>query len=366
MILRRQALVSGLALATSRLPVSALTLVPPLPALTADDFRNSRLRGMGYGTLRNGDRPAADHNALEALGANHVRLFVEVERDGNSESYRVAPAQWASLESIVAALEQRGIYTVLVASFGPDSRDALWRSEALQESAIAIWRTMAQRLRGRSAIAGFDLVNEPVPPGITYAARQDRWLAFAGRLIDAIRTVDATRVAIVESAPDATPESFDNMRPLSQKGVVYSVHSYIPWDFTHQGVMAEYATPRRYPDIGADGKSSAVALAESLEHVGRFARRSDVPIYVGEFSAPRWAPDQSTARYIADSVAMFRRLGWSWAYHEFRSWNGWDAEIASPRREDGQRSADAPVLKVLRDGMRSVSTDPLSSTEIRR
>jgi hypothetical protein len=52
-------------------------------------------------------------------------------------------------------------------------------------------------------------------------------------------------------------------------------------------------------------------------------------------------------------VALFNRNGWSWAYHEFRAWHGWDAEIAAQGRDARQRSVDAPVLRALRAGLRA-------------
>jgi hypothetical protein len=98
-------------------------------------------------------------------------------------------------------------------------------------------KKQSAKYKGVSAIAGFDLLNEPVPPGGTYAIRQESWLMYAERLGTRIRSVDPNRVLIVESAPDATPPSFKNLRPISLKNIVYSVHSYLPMSLTHQGVM---------------------------------------------------------------------------------------------------------------------------------
>jgi endoglucanase len=325
----------------------------PLKALKADDFRASGLRGVGFGQLDQGSRSSTDHDAVRSLGVNHVRVFIQPKPDELTESYNIPAAQLAALDATLAELERRGIYLVLVASFGQDARGPLFKNTRLQASVLRVWQQLAQRLKGRAVVAGFDIVNEPVPPGFTYGQRQDRWLDFASRVIDAVRAVDPQRVLIVESAPDATGESFANMRPLSAGNLVYSVHSYAPFDFTHQAVAADHPQLRRYPEIGPDGKSSTRLLTESLDPVVRFATRYDVPIYVGEFSAVRWALDGSAARYVADSIALFQRQGWSWSYHEYRAWHGWDAEIASLHRDGGPRSDDAPVLRVLRAGLRA-------------
>jgi endoglucanase len=338
--------------AASRAQAAPAAAPPPLKALSAADFFDSRLRGVGFGQLSQGVRSADDFDAVVALGANHVRIFIEVEREPIGEFYRVSQAQLQALDRTLAELEKRGIYLVLVASFGADARSTLFKSNALQSSAVLIWQQLAQRMAGRTVVAGFDIVNEPVPDGLTYGIRQDRWLRFAARVVEAVRAIDPTRVIVIESAPNATPDSVENLRPLPYANLVYSLHSYEPFSFTHQTLMKEFPQSRPYPEIGADGKSSAQLLADSLQATVRFAQTHKAPIYVGEFSAVRWAPEGSAARYVADSIGHFVRHGWSWSYHEFRSWHGWDAEVATTQRDGGPRRADAPVLKALRAGMR--------------
>jgi endoglucanase len=351
---RRQVLCAAAALGLGAAQGCAAAPARPaaeLQPLRSADFRNSKLRGVGLGPLRNGVRSATDFDAVQALGANHVRIFIEAHREPQGELYGISTQQLQALDQSVLELEQRGLYLVLAAGFGADARGPLFESSRLQASAVQLWQQLAQRLAGRAVVAGFDIVNEPVPPGLTYGIRQERWLAFAARVVQAVRAVDAQRVLIIESAPDATPESFGNLRPLPFADLVYSLHSYHPFNFTHQTVMKEFPQPRAYPEVGADGKSSAELLVQSLQATARFAREHDAAIYVGEFSAVRWAPNLSAARYVADSIAQFVRHGWSWSYHEFRAWHGWDAEIASSHREGGPRRGDAPVVTALRAGM---------------
>lgn len=338
------------------LPACAVAQAPPIRALRADDFRNAGLRGVGIGSLRFGDRNAVDHDAVRALGASHVRVFVEALREGASNDFVVSPDQLAALDSMAANLQARGVYMVLAAGFGQDARGEMFRNAKLQASAIRVWRDLTMRLKGRNVVAGFDIVNEPVPDGLTYALRQARWLDFAALMVDAVRSVDPGRVVIIESAPDATGESFESLRPLPFPNLVYSLHSYAPFEFTHQTVMPDFPQLRTYPETGPGGRSSALVLADSLAPVLRFARRHDAPIYVGEFSAPRWAPSESAARYVAESIALFNRHGWSWSYHEFRAWHGWDPEMGPTGREPQPRSDQAPVVRALRSGLRAART----------
>jgi endoglucanase len=351
-MIRRNALCVGATLGLSLTLPATAQVAPKLPPLTANDFRASRMSGVGFGQLDQGNHPLADYIAMRRLGARQVRVFAVAELEANGEAFSLSQAQLKALDSLVDELEQCGVYLVLVVSFGPAARGPLFKSSALRASALQLWQQLAQRLRGRAVVAGFDIVNEPVPDGLTYGIRQDRWLEFATQVVQAVRAVDPQRVLIIESAPDATPASFSNMRPLPFENLVYSVHSYEPFAFTHQTVMPDFPEARSYPTDEPDGRSSAQALADSLAPVLRFARTHDVPMYVGEFSAVRWAPDDSAARYMADSMALFLRYGWSWSYHEFRAWHGWDAEMNSSLRRAHPRDTDAPVMRALRAALR--------------
>ena len=56
-------------------------------------------------------------------------------------------------------------------------------------------------------------------------------------------------------------------------------------------------------------------------------------IFLGEFSAIRWAPDGSAHRYIRDCIEIFEKHGWDWTYHAFREWSGWSVEHTSDRSD---------------------------------
>jgi hypothetical protein len=165
-----------------------------------------------------------------------------------------------------------------------------------------------------------------------------------------IREIDPNRVLIVESAPDSTSASFANMLPIPVANVVYSVHSYSPIDLTHQGVMKWYTKPVTYGS--SDGANyNKTDLEEFLESVATFATKYDVPILVGEFGCVRSAPKGSASIYLKDSMDIFNRYGWSWAYHEFRGWPGWDAEAVDVSTGSYRRSMEAPIMNLLIDGI---------------
>jgi hypothetical protein len=294
---------------------------------------------------------AADLKALQETGANVGRIFLDVSRCAVCFSYSLSDKDLLTLDLMVRDLRSRSMYAVLVLTLKGDERGVFWWLGSLQDSLIDTWRLLAARYKTVPGIAGFDLLNEPVPPGKTYDDRQNTWLAYAERLGTQIRMVDPDRVLIVESAPDATPTSFGNLRPIGLSNVVYSLHSYYPMALTHQGVMQPFVQTVTY-DSPLDPGHDRTELYGFLEQVAAFAKRYDVPILVGEFSCVRWAPGDSAPRYIGDSLDFFESHGWSWTYHEYRRWYGWDAEMQSGTHEMTARSVDAPVASVLRARLR--------------
>jgi len=62
-------------------------------------------------------------------------------------------------------------------------------------------------------------------------------------------------------------------------------------------------------------------IRRALAPAMRYQNDYHVPIYIGEFSAIRWAP--GAAAYLRDLIEVMEENQWDWAYHAFREWDGW-------------------------------------------
>lgn len=73
-------------------------------------------------------------------------------------------------------------------------------------------------------------------------------------------------------------------------------------------------------------------------------------MFVGEFSAVRWAP--GAARWLQDSVDLFEEMGWDWAYHSTAGWNGWNPTFAANARPSHEKDGGIKTdrLEVLLNG----------------
>lgn len=245
------------------------------------------------------------------------------------------------LDAMLPLCEKYGLYVALDlhsppggegTSGGYAGSDAgLFTDKACQDRFVKAWEGMASRYKGKKAIWGFDLANEPVED--TWTGECDDWQALAERTAKAVRAIDPDRTLIVEPAEWGGPSGLRNLVPIGVPNVVYSVHMYLPHEFTHQGVHGP-SGPIRYPgEIGGKQWDKA-ALREALRPAIEFQTAYNVHIYIGEFSAIRWAPDQSAFRYLKDLIEVMEELGWDWSYHAFREWTGWSVEHGEDRADD--------------------------------
>jgi hypothetical protein len=356
MLMKRRVLLLAMAAST--------TLAPTLPAaaqagkfLSAEDFRSGAVRGFGVGIAR--QESGEYFQALAATGASTGRLFFSFTRCATCTTYEIAAGEVHKLDGMIEAAGRHGLRLILVGSFQNDELGAWWTATDRWAGAAAAWRELARRYREEPAVAAYELFNEPNAPGQPVASAVAAWARLTERMIRAIREVDGVHPIIVQPPPGGSGSSFALMRPFADPGIVYSFHYYTPHEITHQRVSDRWPRAIPYP-AGVEyglGKWDAqygvtawnkARVAQTLEPVRTFARRYKVPIFVGEFSCVRWAPDGSAQRYINDLLEIFRAEGWSWNYHEFRGWPGWDAEMSAADPADHRRDADAPVMRLLK------------------
>ncbi|MFP4058285.1 MAG: glycoside hydrolase family 5 protein [Candidatus Brocadiia bacterium] len=203
----------------------------------------------------------------------------------------------------------------------------MFTEERYREKFLALWERLARRYKGREVIYAYDLVNEPVePPGGGIVS----WPHLATEATRRIRAIDPGKPVVFEPGPWGSCDGFDQMVPLDLEGVIYSFHMYQPGAFTHQ---FRHDEPLVYPGVISGERWDKARLRESMMPAIDFQRDFNVHIYVGEFSAIRWAPEGSARRYLRDCIELFEEQGWDWSYHAFREWHGWSVEHSTEKSE---------------------------------
>lgn len=242
----------------------------------------------------------------------------------------------AEAQQATEACKRYGIKLVLDLHSPPggryqDNRMAMLFEPVYQDHFVAVWEKIARRFKGNPAVWGYDLVNEPVqgrpsPEGV------GDYLEAQVRAAKAIRAIDPDTPIIVEADQWDSPEGYRFMSPVDVPRVIYQVHMYWPTLFTHQGVYGG-PTGVRYPGPIGGVQVNKEALRKYLQPVRDFQLAYNVHIYVGEFSAARWAP--GAAQYLGDLIDLYEEYGWDWSYHAYREWDGWSLEHG-PDKDDHQ------------------------------
>jgi endoglucanase len=321
-------------------------------------FHDGALRGFSLSELpESGVTPytEADFRDLAATGANVVRVAIVLRKCSGCERYDEPEAALRYVEQILAHGQQLGFRVIVVLHPTPGfSQSDYWESPSLQADIVRHWGRIAARLKDQPALQAYDLVNEPlVPASARVRDAQAAWQALAAAAAREVRGVDPHTPVMIEPTPWGLPGSFGGTQALAMPGLVYSFHMYAPHEFSHQGLPG-YDEARAYPGHGWDKTRLAVAMQAAR----RFAQVNRVPMFVGEFSCVRWAPQGSCPRWLADAVALFEAEGWGWAYHCWRCYQGWDAEVPAglPQAQRSgrlpeHRRADNPTVLLLREAM---------------
>ncbi len=188
-------------------------------------------------------------------------------------------------------------------------------------------------------ILAYDLVNEPaqrqVNPGLK------KWRDLSAEVAGIVRSIDPVHMIIIEVIY-GNQEYFSGLKPLKISNVAFSFHFYYPRRFQAQGLNGGPANVR-YPSK----KYKKKVLLSRMKKAIRFQKKYKVPIYVGEFSAVRWAPGNSTRNYLSHLISIFQSKKWHWTYHAYRESDAWSAEHTTDRNNHERSAAPTDRMKLL-------------------
>lgn len=288
-----------------------------------------------------GSNETQDLVDLRELGANLVAYQIAIAGMTTAVSdveYQAAlDAKLSVIDQLLTACESNGMKMLLVLFTPPGAmnqsvspaRHRLFESRSYDEQFVAVWQKIATRYKGRAGIWGYDLLNEPavgkVGPGTTL------WNTLSKATFEAIRAIDAD-VRIVLEPPYGNAEFINKLVRIPDSNLTYSIHSYLTSAFRNQGLNGRpinvvYPKPNKKDRRKGFNKD---ALKKSLSKAQTFQRlRKGTSVMVGEFAAPRWAPKNSAARYLKDSINIFEKNRWNWANHAWREADVWSPEYSS-------------------------------------
>lgn len=287
-----------------------------LKRVTLDSFRGG-LRGFGFADAYAGRMAQEGYDRFAATGANCARTAIVPEL--TKRGYVLPPEQLAELRYVVNELQARRAYTIpLMALRTEDEHAMVWDDHVTRESLIDIWCQVARIFRGRTAIAGFDLFNEPK----MFRADQSRayWDGFVEPCVRRIREIDPQRICITSTWPHGlcltNPEWGEWIRHVP--GTVLTAHLYAPFEYTHAD-MTEWSTPGKPwdPVLHTVLQEQARALLWLRDH----ALKSGQPVWIGEASTLQDRPGAD--EWALHFTQLMSAYNFSASWHYFIGWPGW-------------------------------------------
>ena len=309
------------------------------------------------------DMTEDDFKTLKSWGATLLRYQIIRDWFGvNANRDIVEYDSWITsrldhLDKVVLPLAVKyGLKVVIDVHVPPGGRDAgsehnMFYEERYAKYFVDMWRRIARRFKGREGIYGYDLINEPchkrmAVPGFDYWNLQRK-------AAEAVRAEDPKTPIVVTSNKWGGPDGFAALKPLPVENVIYQVHMYEPFEYTHQRVLGSRLETVGWPN--AEKGWDRAFLERKLKPVRDFQLKYGARIYAGEFSAVCWAPD--AGKYLSDCISLFEEYGWDWTYHAFREWPGWSVEHEGEDDKTLRPSADNARKRALLDGLNHVKAE---------
>lgn len=177
---------------------------------------------------------------------------------------------------------------------------------------VGLWEQIAARYKDRPASVAFELFNEP------NGAFDATWNDALAPLLKAVRATNPTRPVVVGPGGWNNVWALPKLKLPNDPNLILTVHFYEPFKFTHQGTPWGPDDVKNLSGIKWDGTDAELkALRKSLDDVDAWAKKADVPVFVGEFGAYEKADTPSRAKWTAAVVKECEARGCSWAYWEF-------------------------------------------------
>ncbi|WP_404421162.1 glycoside hydrolase family 5 protein [Nibricoccus sp. IMCC34717] len=260
----------------------------------------------------------ADASRLRELGVNLLRVPLNQNRFEDPNRPGVySPSALAQLDRVIALCRAHGIYVLIDLHAVPggqsrqiyaDSTSAeneFWRFADCRARATDFWGFLATRFANESAVAGYDLINEPETEG-----RTDLLTDWHRTTLKRIRSVDTRHLVWLEG--DDYGKRFDGLTPdlLEQERVLVQFHIYPDL------VMPVDKLPA-YPGEVEGTRYDLEFLRRHLaEHIAYSKTR---PLLLGEFGI--FVAGEKVAlqqRINEDFLALAREYGWSWSIWTYK------------------------------------------------
>lgn len=252
-----------------------------------------------------------DFAIIKAAGFDTIRLPVRWSSHALvAAPYTIDAAWMARVKHVVDAARAAGLNVML----NLHHYEEMATAPAAHATRFAeLWKQIAAEFAGYpTASLWFELMNEP-----NGALNDSNLAVILAPALANVRATNPTRPVIIGGQNWSGVDSLGTLAIPADPYVVATIHTYDPFDFTHQG--ATWVTPT--PALGRTFGSAAdhAGLESNLQKVRDFMTRTGRTVFVGEYGANDVAgvPLSERIKYYGTISAAYASIGvqsCAWAY----------------------------------------------------
>ena len=258
--------------------------------------------------FRAGYITARDFDLIKSFGFNTVRLpfdYRALEDDATPGQLRPNAFKW--IDHALDLAEAAGVYVILDMHgvpggqskqdhTGQADQNHLWDNPVAQDRTVALWKTIAERYKGRSVVAAYDLINEPY--GDFHQNLREPLAKLMPRLAQAIRSTGDEHVLFFPGVLGGGIEFYGDPHAGGMKNIGFTEH-YYPGLFGSKSAMETHAR----------------LLGAELPVKEAYLEKVRAPYLVGEFNVVLQSEDPNRMlRLYYDRFAEYGWVGTMWSY----------------------------------------------------
>jgi aryl-phospho-beta-D-glucosidase BglC (GH1 family) len=271
-------------------------------------------------SFRNAFIREEDIETIKSWGANCIRIpfnYRLIEYEDRPFSLDHEGLEY--LDRAVGWCEKHSLYCVLDMHAVPGAQNQDWHadcdgkpeffsSEANIDRYLRLWYFLAGRYRDAGAVAGYDILNEPVVPLQDERIVRDVYV----RAIKEIRDTGDRHIIFLEG--NVWAQRIDFLGAMADRNTVYSVHAYPPIDFTFN-----LEKDLRYPGRAQGFLWNRKKLELLAAPYRIFTDLVKKPLYVGEFGVNARDNVNGEIDWVKDAASIFNKNGFHWTYWTYKT-----------------------------------------------
>ena len=222
-----------------------------------------------------------DIEYIKSRGLNSVRLPINaryiMNRDNDKRTLSYKGIEY--IDKLLKWCEENEIYVILDMHGAPGGQTGtniddsendspeLFIDNKYRDDLIWLWTELAKRYKDRNIIAGYDLINEPLPEW--FNEHNDKVMPMYYDITNAIRQVDKNHMIILEGVHWATDWSiFESLKENTIENCMLQFHKY--WDNPDTESIQKFLDKRdelNYPIFMGEGGENNMLLYAGVFHL---------------------------------------------------------------------------------------------------